>query len=121
MGVAQLKTAEALAEHRGQCTLLANVLLMTQHMVELAESGDWDSVTAMEADRRALLRDCFCAAVPPAHSEIFAEALAAMLHLNEELMSLLDSAKANIAGRHAKQVETRRGIGHYLDIDSRGR
>ena len=121
MGFAQRKTAQALAEHRGQCTLLANVLLMTQEMVALAESGVWDAVAGMEGDRRAQLQGCFAAPVPPEHSEIFAEALAAMLHLNEELMSLLEQAKTNIADRHSQQVETRRGITQYLDIETNNR
>ena len=120
MTASQMRTAEALIERRGQCTLLANVLLLTQNMLRTAEAGDWDAVTDMEADRRSLLKDCFSDAVLPEHSEIFAEALAAMLHLNEELMAALEKAKADAAERQISQIQTRKGIGHYLDVEPLG-
>ena len=87
MGSSQMRTAEALIERRGQCTILANVLMLTQNMVYVARDGDWDAVAEMESDRRALLHECFAKPVPEEHSELFAEALAAMLHLNEELLA----------------------------------
>lgn len=105
-----------LAERRGQCTLLANVLLLTKQMLSLAQNSDWDAVANMEQERRALLHDCFAAPVAVEHSEIFAEALAAMLHMNEELMSLLEDAKEEARERQLGQVRTRKGVGHYLDV-----
>ena len=72
----------------------------------------------LEGQRRELLNECFATAVAPEHSEIFSEALAAMLHLNEELVSLLDSAKAEAAAKHAGQVTTHRQLNQYLDVET---
>lgn len=115
-----METTEALMERRGQCTLLANVLLTTQKMLQLAREGDWDTIVGLEAERRDLLGHCFENAVPPEHSELFAEALAAMLHLNEELLSELDQAKAQVGEQRAGLAQGRRGVGHYLDIEPLG-
>lgn len=120
MSPAHAHTAEALIERRGQCTTLANVLLLTQKMLELAGEGDWDTVGNLEADRRALLHECFSSPVPPEHSELFAEALAAMLHMNEELLGSVESAKAEVAAQQLGQVRTRQGINTYLDVEPLG-
>jgi hypothetical protein len=117
MNSAAMHQVEDLVERSGQCTLLANVLLMTKQMVELAQSQDWDAVAQLEGDRRSLLSDTFSEPVPPEHSEIFSEALAAMLHMNEELMALLKTAKDDVVHQHAAQVRTRDGIGRYLDVE----
>ena len=112
-----LQRVDDLALRSGQCTSLANVLLMTQQMVQLARDADWDAVAALEVDRRALLSETFSEPVPPEHSEIFSEALAAMLHLNEELMSSLQNARGEAAAQQSAQIRTRQGIGEYLDVD----
>lgn len=112
-----LETTDDLVMRSGQCTLLANVLLMTKNMLELAHSGEWDSVAELEVDRRQLLADTFESPVPSEHSEIFSEALAGLLHMNEELMALVKSAKDDVTHQHAAQVRKREGIGHYLDVE----
>ena len=111
-------STDALVERQGQCVLLANVLTMTQFMLERARKEEWDTVADLEGERRELLNECFATAVAPEHSEIFSEALAAMLHLNEELVSLLDSAKAEAAAKHAGQVATHRQLNQYLDVET---
>ena len=111
-------STDALVERQGQCVLLANVLTMTQFMLERARKEEWDTVADLEGERRELLNECFATAVAPEHSEIFSEALAAMLHLNEELVSLLDAAKAEAAAKHAGQVTTHRQLNQYLDVET---
>jgi len=114
------ETTQALIERKGQCTLLANVLLLTQTMLRTASEGDWDTVAALENERRDLLAECFASAVPPEHSELFSEALAAMLHLNEELIAEVEKAKADVASRQLGQARTRQGLAHYLDVEPLG-
>ena len=107
---------EALLARKGQCALMANILMRTHRMLEAARAGDWDVVTASEKKRSQLIRDCFAEPVHAANSELFSEALAAMLHMNEELVALLNVAKANAANKHGRDIETQQAIGHYLDI-----
>lgn len=112
---------ETLLARKGQCALMANILMRTHRMLEAARSGDWDVVTVSEKKRSLLLRDCFAEPVHPANSELFSEALAAMLHMNEELVALLTQAKIEAAKKHGADVKTQEAIGHYLDAASDSR
>ena len=109
---------EALLSRRGQCALLANVLTRTSRMLEAARSGDWPLVTAMENKRSQLVKQCFSEPVGAENSELFSEALAIMLHMNEELVALLEDAKAYAAVRHTDDQFAHQAISSYLDTKS---
>ena len=109
---------EALLARRGQCALLANVLTRTSRMLEAARSGDWPLVTAMENKRSQLVKQCFSEPVGAENSELFSEALAIMLHMNEELVALLENAKARAAVRHTDDQFAHEAISSYLDTKS---
>lgn len=102
----------------GQCLDLANVLLATEEMLSAAQADDWSRVATLEAGRRERLSLCFSKPVQPANSELFSEALAVMLHMNEELMQLLQNAREAAAVQTSDQIRTQKSIKHYLDIDS---
>ena len=109
---------EALLARKGQCALMANILMRTHRMLEAARAGDWDVVTASEKKRSQLLRDCFAEPVHPSNSELFSEALAAMLHMNEELVALVQSAKEKVSISHANDQRAVKAVGHYLDVSA---
>jgi hypothetical protein len=100
-----------------RATRLANVILMTERMLSLAKDNQWDSVTELEEERRLELQDCFSEPIPESQSTLFSEALAAMLHMNEELISILESAKAEVAIKRTDQRRTSASVRHYLDIE----
>ena len=100
-----------------QGATLAEVVLMTEEMLICAKSDAWDAVTELEEKRRIALAKCFSTPVPIGQSELFSEALAAMLHMNEELISLLEVAKQNVAVKRTDQRHTKRSLGHYLDVE----
>lgn len=108
---------EALLARRGQCALMANVLTRTSRMLDAARSGDWTLVAAMENKRGQLVKQCFSEPVSAENSEIFSEALAIMLHMNEELVALLNAAKANASVKHGDDRKKHQAVAHYLDID----
>ncbi len=108
---------EALLARRGQCALMANVLTRTSRMLDAARSGDWTLVAAMENKRSQLVKQCFSEPVSAENSEIFSEALAIMLHMNEELVALLNVAKANASVKHGDDRKKHQAVAHYLDID----
>ena len=112
----KLDTDQALTV--GRAGLLANILVMTEEMLESARNDQWDDVTKMEERRRQALSECFGAPIPEEHSELFTEALAAMLHMNEELIAILENAKAEVAIKRTDQARTSKSLGHYLDIES---
>ena len=108
---------EVSADKRRQSSILADVLLLTEKMLTSARSDAWDIVTAYEQERRAALAICFSDPIPLDQSQIFSEALAAMLHMNEEIIGLLEAAKENVAINRTDQIHKKRSLGHYLDIE----
>ncbi len=104
------------AEALTQCRRLARVLTMTQDMVRLAQAGEWDRVAEYESERREDLKQCFSEAVDPGNAELVAEALAAVLHLNEELMAQLASAREGVLQQGIAQARTRSAIDSYHDV-----
>ena len=108
---------EALLARRGQCALMANVLPRTSRMLDAAHSGDWTLVAAMENKRSQLVKQWFSEPVSAENSEIFSEALAIMLHMNEELVVLLNAAKANASVKQGDDHKKYQAVAHYLDID----
>jgi hypothetical protein len=107
-----------LAEQSGQCLDMASVLLATDEMLKAAQSGSWDRVSELESSRRKRLDRCFMQPIMPENSEFFSEALAVMLHLNEELVAVVQQAREQVSvsrNQHAKKKEALR---HYLDTSS---
>lgn len=96
---------------------MAAALVMTEKMVACARNDAWEEVTELESERRQILEHCFSTSIANDKSDLFSEALAAMLQMNEEVISLLEIAKAEVAIKSADQQHKKRSIGHYLDID----
>ena len=107
-----------LAEQSGQCLDLASVLLATDEMLNAAQGGHWDRVSELESSRRKRLDRCFVQTILPENSELFSEALAVMLHLNEELVLLIERAKVEASVSFSKERRGQRVIKHYLDVDA---
>ena len=107
-----------IASRSDQCALLSKVLLITREMHHAAVAGDWDVVTEHEATRRDWIQTCFEEPVAPEHAQLFSEALAVMLHLNEEVMAKLQDAREAASAKHAGQVHARKSVGHYLDVSN---
>ena len=99
-------------------TKLSSILRLTQHMLEAAKQGDWVEVAEGESRRQSLLNDCFQVPVEPHLAEVSAEALATMLHLNEELVALLETAKAELSAALKGVDGQKKKLAHYLDVDS---
>ena len=97
--------------------LMSNVVLLSQRMLDAARANQWDVVSEFESDRKNMLSECFAKSIPAELSNEFAQALAAILHMNEELIGLLEAAKANVAIKRSDQIHTKRSLGHYLDIE----
>ena len=108
--------ASKVSAEDGSAATMAHVLMMTENMLDFARDDRWEDVAKIEQSRREVLSSIFSSEVPDSHTELFSEALAAMLHMNEELISLLEVAKANVAIKRTDQARVKRSIGHYLDV-----
>ena len=103
--------------NRTQASVLANVVLLTEKMLCSARDDAWEAVTEYELERREALALCFATPIPAEQSELFSEALAAMLHMNEEMIGLLEVAKENVAIKRSNQRHVKRSVSHYLNVE----
>ncbi len=117
-GQAQGPAAGARDEKLSQCRRLAHVLTLTRDMLALADAGDWDAVASLEQARREDLSACFSGTQDPGQAELVAEALAAILHLNEELMARLTAARELALEQGVAQARTRAALSHYESVKS---
>jgi len=97
--------------------MLANILLLSEKMLKEARNGAWDIVTELEEERRGALSMCFSEQLPPNQEDLFSQALGAMLHMNEEMIGLLEAAREHVAIKRTGQKQVNRSLGHYLDIE----
>ena len=87
-------------------------------MLDAARSGEWTLVAAMENKRSQLVKQCFTEPVSPENNEIFSEALAMMLHMNEELVALLENARAEVRASTRGHTSAVKKLQHYLTVES---
>ena len=107
---------QALSAQAGQCRRMAHVLTLTKEMLGLAEEGQWDRVADLEVLRRDDLRACFSDTVPAADTELMAEAMAALLSLNEELMAKLRVARSEVLAQGREHMHKRSAVDSYQEI-----
>ena len=103
-------------EKHSQLRLLAETIQLTRDMLDSAKHGDWDAVTCQELLRREGLKQCFNSAVIEKDSEVIAEALAVILHLNEELVSLLQSARKVSLEASRLSTKNRGAVDSYREL-----
>jgi len=94
---------------------MARALSITKHMLRLAEIGDWAGVTECERLRREDINGCFDRMATPENGELIAEALAAILHLNEELLEHLRQARAAVMEAGSNHQRTKQALVSYSD------
>jgi hypothetical protein len=99
-----------------QTRLLATVIKTTRNMLLLAEQEAWDGVADLEVLRREDLKRCFEIPVGEDQGELVAEALAVILHLNEELMSRLQVARDVVREEGSAQARTLEAVVEYQSI-----
>ena len=96
-----------------QTRLLATVINTTRTMLELAGQEHWDAVADLEKLRREDLVRCFEIPLAGEQGELLAEALAVLLHLNEELMSKLSLARDELALEGKQESRQINAAGEY--------
>jgi len=101
-----------------QTKLLAEVVKLTKDMLSLAQAGDWDEVAELELIRRDALGRCFDRPILDHDSSLIAEALAVILHLNEELMSVLTIAREQTQEEGLIYRKGRVAVTQYQDVDA---
>ena len=101
-----------------QCRRLAHVLGLTKQMLSLAESGEWEQVAERELERRDDLMLCFSELMPAGDTELVAEAMATLLHLNEELTAKLKVARSAVMAQGREFTKNRNAVSSYQAVDA---
>ncbi|MDA9799242.1 flagellar protein FliT [Luminiphilus sp.] len=99
-----------------QTRLLADVIKQTREMLASARSEDWNTVAEMEIVRRETLRHCFESPMLEHCNEIVAEALAVILHLNEELVSELSAARGQTLEASLSSKKSLIAVNEYHNV-----
>ena len=92
-----------------QTRVLAATIKTTRSMLAAAKTESWGTVTELEALRREDLKRCFAIPLEDDSGHL----LAVLLHLNEELMGLLQSAREGAAADNRREISDLEAAGEY--------
>ena len=99
-----------------QTRLLADVIKQTREMLVSARCQDWNTVAEMEIVRRETLRHCFASPMLERGNELVAEALAVILHLNEELVGELAAARGQTLEASLSNKKCLAAVSEYHNV-----
>lgn len=108
---------QPVSDQTSQCRRLARVITITKDMLGFADQGEWEQVTELELSRRDDLAACFSDSAAVVDSELFAEAIAALLHLNEELMAKLKTARDVVMKQGIEYSRNRSAVAGYKAVE----
>jgi len=91
---------------------LARLITLSEEMLEHAKAGSWSAVEEMEIIRRVELEECF-AMQHEQPSLLIAQALATLIHINEQMVLIVRRARDQVSKNHSKEVESMQGIKAY--------
>ena len=100
------------ADARGGCgvSVWAHMLSLTEDMLTAAHAGDFDRVSALDAERRAMLEAGLCADTGAA------ELIDAIVQCDRELVAAVERARTH-AGEQLRQARlAQSGVGSYLGV-----
>lgn len=94
--------------HNRHRFLLARLLRSTEEILHCAQLGDWESVESLEKQRQQELAACFTGEGEEP-SPLVAEALATLLHMNNQIADLVRKAKNELVAEQ-KRMESQRNV-----------
>lgn len=109
---------DSMRDQAALCQRLAYVLGLTKEMLEHADAGEWGKVADIEQRRREDLVACFADARPSGEPELVAQAMAALLHLNEQLMLMLKDARQEVMAQGQAFAHNRSATQSYQAVDA---
>jgi len=95
-------------QHNRRRFQLARLLRSTEEILHCAQVGDWESVETLEKERQIELASCFTGEGEEP-SPLVAEALATLLHMNNQIADLVKTAKNELV-EEQQRMESQRNI-----------
>jgi hypothetical protein len=91
---------------------LARLITLSGEMLEHAKAGSWSEVEEMEIIRRVELEECF-AMQHEQPSQLVAQALATLIHINEQMVVVVRDARDEVSKNHSREIGSMQGIRAY--------
>lgn len=99
--------------HDRQCRFqLARLITLSEEMLAYARAGSWNEVEEMEIIRRVELEECF-AMQHEQPSLLIAQALATLIHINEQMVEVVRRARDQVSRDHSREAGSMHGIRAY--------
>lgn len=94
---------------------LAEVLQLSQQMLNLAQSGNWPEVTVLEARRNEQIAACFSQAVAAKDAIAIERTIREILDLNQAIYALGQLASNDLAKELSNQASGKAALTAYRD------
>ena len=92
---------------------LARLITLSEEMLGHAGSGDWEKVEELEILRRVELDECFT--LQNEHpSMLIAQALAALVHINDQIVALVRQARDKLGSELSRDHTAHKAASAYL-------
>lgn len=93
---------------------LEDLRAISEQMLKEAESGAWEAVERLEADRQSMMQDLFSGPIPGEVADQVATRLQELIAVNEQVMGLIKHRRDDVAqivrsvqtGKRAKRAYT---------------
>lgn len=94
---------------------LARLITLSEDMLNHAKTGDWEKVEELELMRRVELDECF-AMQNESPSLLISQALATLVHINEQLVYLVKQARDRVSTEHGKHYQSHKIASTYQQV-----
>jgi hypothetical protein len=86
---------------------LDTILEMSLALLDLARDRQWGALEVLDAQRRALVADCFRVPAQAGESDMMADFISRVLDVNQEISAVTEAARNEI-GNRMREMDTGR-------------
>tara|TARA_R110001592_G_scaffold236151_1_gene494381 strand:- start:291 stop:641 length:351 start_codon:yes stop_codon:yes gene_type:complete len=111
MNIEMLQMSEVLGTRHRE---LRELLTISEHIQELADSSDWVEAVAQQSRRRALMDVFFAEECAPSESELVGEVISAILAIDQKVADVLYEQRSAMLTDANQSRQNVRNVGSYL-------
>jgi hypothetical protein len=111
MNIELLKMSEVLNARQRD---LRELLAISEHIQQLADSSDWAEAVAQQSRRRALMDAFFATECAPAESQLVGEVISAILAIDQQVADVLYQQRSTMLSDANQTRQNARNVGSYL-------
>jgi len=96
---------------------LSTLLELTQHMLQVAQAEDWQTLVSLEDTRKDLIAAFFAPQQAPAHAPGLAAVIREILAIDQQIIALSEAGRQQAANGMRQLHQTHRALHAYDDGD----